>query len=396
MRVGVYIPAYPPEAGGGYTFERDVLEALLRHSGECGHKFTIFSPDSPPDLIQALAGSDQVRFCNIGSELSLVQKLFRRATKLINYQGRYLSHLNSALEKWEMECLWFLTPVYQPVNIPYITIVWDLQHRLQPWFPEVGTHREWQERERIYSDLIRRASYVITGTKVGQEETSLFYQIPRQRIRILPLPTPAFINSAGRDHIQPVLEKYQLSPGFIFYPAQFWPHKNHVNLLLAVRTLQQQYKTDIDVVLVGSEKGNIEYIRRIAYELDIEKQVHILGFVTQAELIALYQSALALVFVSYFGPDNLPPMEAFGVGCPVIASAVSGAEEQLGEAALLVDPSSPADIAEAVKTLMENPDRRKRLIELGFEKAASWTADDFVRGVFAILDEFEPIRRSWK
>ena len=63
------------------------------------------------------------------------------------------------------------------------------------------------------------------------------------------------------------------------------------------------------------------------------------------ELIALYRHALALTFVSYFGPDNLPPLEAFALGCPVITSAIEGVDEQLGNAALYVNPDSVSNLS---------------------------------------------------
>jgi len=99
--------------------------------------------------------------------------------------------------------------------------------------------------------------------------------------------------------------------------------------------------------------------------------------------------------MTFFGPENLPPLEAFALGCPVIASNVSGANEQLGDAALLVDPKCPKEIAQAIKNLHDKPNLREDLIYRGSKRASIWTGKDFVRGVFSILDEFEAIRRCW-
>src|SRR5256885_13294906 len=59
-------------------------------------------------------------------------------------------------------------------------------------------------------------------------------------------------------------------------------------------------------------------------------QVEIRDFAARDEVLALYRTAAALVFPTFFGPDNLPPLEAFAAGCPVLASRVEGADEQLG------------------------------------------------------------------
>jgi glycosyltransferase involved in cell wall biosynthesis len=114
------------------------------------------------------------------------------------------------------------------------------------------------------------------------------------------------------------------------------------------------------------------------------------------DLIALYRGAFALAYVTFFGPENLPTLEAFALGCPVVASNVDGAREQLGDAALLVEPRDPAKIAAAIKTLYDDKDLRQILIKKGRARAERWTAKDFVRGVFSALDEFEPVRRCWK
>ena len=151
----------------------------------------------------------------------------------------------------------------------------------------------------------------------------------------------------------------------------------------------------LPVVLVGSDQGNLKYIQRLANDLELSSQIYFLGFVPKADLFLLYQNAFALIFPTYFGPDNLPPLEAFASGCPVIASNVAGADEQLGDAALLFDPKSPKQMALAIKSLYDNPELRQTLIQRGVERAAKWSGQDYVRGVFAILREFEPIRQCW-
>jgi glycosyltransferase involved in cell wall biosynthesis len=100
--------------------------------------------------------------------------------------------------------------------------------------------------------------------------------------------------------------------------------------------------------------------------------------------------------MTFFGPDNLPPLEAMALGCPVIASNVSGAKEQLGDAALLVDPKKPEEIAEAIKSLSEDSALRQDLIKRGLIRAYRWTAQDYVKEIFSVIDNFEAIRRCWK
>ena len=84
------------------------------------------------------------------------------------------------------------------------------------------------------------------------------------------------------------------------------------------------------------------------------------------------------------------------LGCPVIASNVSGAKEQLADAAILVNPTQPEAIALAIKSLAEDPILRHNLIEIGLKRANQWTAKDYIKEVFSAIDDFEAIRCNWK
>jgi hypothetical protein len=108
--------------------------------------------------------------------------------------------------------------------------------------------------------------------------------------------------------------------------------------------------------------------------LGLSGQVVFTGFVTQQELAELYRGAAMMVYASFCGPENLPPLEAFALGCPVVAADVPGAFEQLGEAALLFDPLSPEDMADKIHALLAQPERRDDLRKKGFQRAAVWTA----------------------
>jgi glycosyltransferase involved in cell wall biosynthesis len=176
-------------------------------------------------------------------------------------------------------------------------------------------------------------------------------------VRTLHHPTPSFALRAGerRPEKKP-LDHLGVKGEFLFYPAQFWSHKNHVLLLRLLVALKREYGYAPQLVLTGSDKplfdsasvGNKAFVEHCAVGLSLQEQVIFAGFVSQEDLISLYQQAVALVFPSFFGPENIPPLEAFALGCPVIASRIPGSEDQMGDAALLVDPTDPEAWADAV------------------------------------------------
>ena len=441
MKVGVFLGNIAPTAGGGFGFQDDILQALVRL--ESKHSFIILSyltkeqakeattAEQLQNLFQPLvrfkskhvfiifshhltkeqaeeATAEQLQFVSLRRSLlergraRLTRITARAVAKLPIIRNRfqvpqvtYIHWLKQAVQDLGIEIMWFVAPGYIEVDIPYIFTVWDLQHRLQPWFPEVSANGVWRRRENMYATAIPRALAVIIGAEAGKEEIVHFYRVPPERVKLIPFPTPKFALSASKDSGKEVLAKYRIPEGYLFYPAQFWPHKNHVGLLLAVNLLREKHDLVLPVVFVGSDKGNLQYVRRRMDELNLSNQVHFLGFVPQEDLVGLYRHAFALTYLTFFGPENLPPLEAFALGCPVIASNVSGAQEQLGDAALLVDPRDEEQIALAVKSLYDDPALRQTLVQRGLERATKWTGEDFVKSVFAILDEFEPIRRCW-
>jgi glycosyltransferase involved in cell wall biosynthesis len=397
VKVGVFIGDATPDSGGGFTFVHEILERLAE--AKTSHRFTVLTHKSVGD--RTSGGLDVLSLEPVLPDLvgrgrrklrrSVDRALGRAASPYLGAETR----LERLLTQAGLDVIWHVQPAaFWTQDIPYITIVWDLQHRLQPFFPEVSSAGEFGYRDNIYQPLLQRASLVIAGTERGSEEIQRFYGVAPERIRILPHPTPGFALGAAAEPTRP---RPSVAPGdpYLFYPAQFWPHKNHVNLLEALRLLRTRDGFPVSLVLSGSDKGNGEYVQRVARDLGVADFVKNLGFVSRDDLVGLYQHAFALTYVTYFGPENLPTLEAFALGCPVVASDVPGAREQLGNAALLVDPSKPEEIARAVRQLRDDPALRASLVDRGRARARRFTGRDFVSGVLAWLDEFEPIRRNW-
>lgn len=400
MKVGVYFAGSVAEAGGGYTFENEIFTRLLEEAHLSKHDYIIFSGDSNADEIVSRFDLSNVHFAK-DPGASLFMQTFRGVYSFIGDRVPLLYKLGcerngSIYYKHQIDVILYLSPAHPVLDIPYFTIVWDLEHRSQPWFPEVSHMGEWTRREKRYLNTLRRASLIITGTECGKEEITFFYNIPPSRIQVLPFPTPRFaLDGSNKGRAEDTIRKYGIQGDYLFYPAQFWAHKNHINLLYGLKMLHDEYGVKLSLVLVGSDKGNMAHIQRVIEELGLSKYVHILGFVSQGEVVDLYRGAFALTFLSLFGPDNLPPLEAFALGCPVIAARTPGAEEQLGDTALRVDPKDPEEIARAVYLLYTDTQLRNQLIQKGLVRATAWKGDDYIRGIFSLLDKFENVRRCW-
>jgi glycosyltransferase involved in cell wall biosynthesis len=401
VKIGIYLGNLKPEIGGGFTFESTVLSALLET--ESKHKFYIFSHqkiDMPlkPNFFPIQLNERNNLLPNICLKENLI-KIVNSININCNINSRQSFKLSNEVEKlinkYNIQIMWFVTLAYVPVKIPYIITLWDLAHRAYPFFPEVSvTGWTWENRENHYISTLPKATYIFTGTYAGKDEIIQFYNIQDKKIKVIPFPVPGFALLESMSHTE-VNINFKIDKQYLFYPAQFWPHKNHIVLLYTLKILHDKYSLDFDLVFTGSDKGNLKYIKKMTEKLNLNKKVHFLGFVSTNELINLYKNAFAMIFPTFFGPDNIPPLEAFSLGCPVIASRVEGAEEQMEDAAILFDPKNEEEIAFLVNELYNNLNMRENLIEYGRKIAIKRHPCNYIRDVISILDEFECYRRCW-
>lgn len=398
MRIGVWADSemYRNGVGGATTFQHGILEALCQHNS--GHEVFVFSDNPLP-----FDSCSSVTFVQLKKILLTKKYFFHRVMRrlLRTLPIKFLSEpilydklLDMVINDRMIEIMWFITPEKKCVTVPFLYTVWDLEHRRQPYFPEVGGKgNTFLLREKQYGTLLPQAAYVIIGNQKGKEDVMRFYGLPEERVKPIPLPTPPFALNAPVMNGN-LLDQYGIEKPYIFYPAQFWPHKNHVVILRALALLRQKGMI-LNVVFTGADKGNKKYIQDMANALGLQDQVNFLGFVTTDILITLYQQAWAMVFASFFGPDNIPPLEAMALGCPVIVADVFGIRDQLGDDVLYIDPRCEDNLVEVIMSLYKNEALYKGLIDRGKKRAQAFTCEDYIIKVMTIIDEFKSIRRCW-
>jgi len=380
MRIGIFIgKLIDAKTGGASTFQTSLLEEIINTKSR--HQFFIFHIGEN----KSFQDHDQIKFIQIKP----VKKLF--SCKKSAY---HKFDSNQKILENKIELVWFLTPEYHFVEAPFVLTIWDLQHRLQSYFPEVSLSGSiFEEREKFHQDVVAKASYIITGNRQGASEVNQFYNLPLARIKTIPLPTPQF--TGGANDGGQILQKNNLSKNkYLFYPAQFWPHKNHIRLIKALAILKKE-GLDLKLAFTGSDKGNEKYIKSKALEYGLKEEVKFLGFVSKEELVTLYQNAACMTFASLFGPDNIPPLEAMSIDCPVICADSLGMKDQLEDAALFFNRLDENDLAQKVKILLKDENLKNDLITKGRVIAEAASTKNYIRKFLELVDEFEPIRECW-
>lgn len=310
---------------------------------------------------------------------------------------RYKPEVNRLFRKHGVGWVFYVTPLTLSFEaaVPFVMPIHDLQHRLQPEFPEVSADGVWEHREYLYRNATRHATLILADSEVGKEDIlELYgpYGITADRVKVLPYLYPPYLIGVSAELTPEVRKAYRLPERYLFYPAQFWPHKNHALIVKALGLLKER-GIEVHVVFCGNSSSAIirettfKEVMALAEKLGVSSQIHYVGRVPDEDMPRLYAGASGLVMPTFFGPTNIPVIEAWAFDCPVLTSDIRGIREQVGDAGLLADPRSEEDLAEKITMLWHDDSLRRALVEKGRLMAASYTVDDFCRRMVEIIDE---------
>ena len=310
---------------------------------------------------------------------------------------KILSGMERHLLSMGTDLVYFVTPespFFRLQRLNYITTLWDLCHRDHPEFPEVREFGAFHRREEFYRYHLPLAVCILTDSKNLSRAASFRYGIDPERFLSMPFAPSPFLDRLPSTPLLDVLKKYDLSEGYFFYPAQFWPHKNHIRILEALLLLRDSGKTPT-VVFSGKDYGTESLLKAFVQTHGLHQQVRFLGFVTPEDIRGLYEGCKALVMPSYFGPTNLPPLEAWALKRPVIYSALH--RDQAGDAALLVDPDSAQELAQAMATPADSL-QINTCTEAGLRRLAQFSEHrlESEHSLSNLLKRFSLRSRSWK
>jgi glycosyltransferase involved in cell wall biosynthesis len=354
------------KAGGAY---HQSLSALLQMKRICKGRFNlvVIAFDKGSITILQKMGLDSVLV-----SLSIIEKIKSKLllsafwSQLFLNRDKILFPLEKKLLRIDTDLVYFLGPSLISLDLKklnYIFTLFDLAHRDSPEFPEVREFNEFRKREKFYSRVISQSIFTLTDSKKLSENVSKYYGVDLNHLIDMPYSASPALNFNSIS-ITEVRGKYKLPEFYFYYPAQFWPHKNHFRILEALKLLSKS-GNKYHLVFSGGDKGNLDYIKKTVKKMSLTDQVHILGLVPTDHMKALFQGSIALIMPTYFGPTNIPPLEAWDLGTPVIYS--SHLSSQTGDAALLIDPDSSESLAKAMIEVAK-PEIRGKLISKGYLK----------------------------
>jgi glycosyltransferase involved in cell wall biosynthesis len=235
----------------------------------------------------------------------------------------------------------------------------------------------------------RMAEAILTVSEFSRRMLVETYGVPFARVHVTPLGVERALFRAPADPGAPEVLRHDLGlpTAFLLFPANTWPHKNHLRLLDALTALRASTGLRPSLVLTGFPKHGHPAMLEAISGHGLGDQVRWLGYVNEARLAGLYRAATALVFPSLHEGFGLPVLEAMASGCPVACASTTATGETAGDAALTFDPADTAAIAEAIRSLLGSETLRRDLARRGLARAAEFSWEGCARQTLRVYDE---------
>lgn len=256
-------------------------------------------------------------------------------------------------------------------GVPTVATIMDVIPMLHPeWIKnDLRSLKSW-----LFKTAILKADHIITISEYSKQDMVEHLKIAPERISVTPLGVePVYFERIEDQQKEAVLSKHGLKPGFFLFVGTLQPRKNLPRILQAFKQLPAAVRKEHPLVIVGRDGWNNEELLPLLAELEQQGEGRWLSYLPQNEVMALLQSACALVFPSLYEGFGLPVIEAFAAQCPVIASNSTSVPEVAGDAAWAVDPYSVDSISTAMQDLLNQPEAREDKIQRGLKRARQYT-----------------------
>src|SRR3989344_9318239 len=247
-------------------------------------------------------------------------------------------------------------------------------------------HRSWRDKLSasmlffLHKRALRQADVIVTISEETKQSVIRLFGIPTERIKVIPL---SCIHLGEKKDALPVPNNFFLFAGVL-------KERKNVAGVIRAFSLFAQSDNSYELLIAGKQEGvYAESLLRLVCELGIEKRVRFLGYVTDAQLAYLYSKAQAFVFPSFIEGFGMPVLEAMNAGLTVITSSRGALAEVAGDAALLVDPACPEDIATAMGQIADDAGIRKEFIEKGLVRAAQFSWQKTAGEILEIITDVE-------
>lgn len=280
-------------------------------------------------------------------------------------------------------------PVFLPRRVKLVLSIMDVMFM----FPSTQLPKSpsWYQRfgrkylKYVVPIVAKRAAAITTISSSSRNDITQYIDVPLDSVIVIWLAANESCSiTPDSSQLNAMRTSFQLNAPFVLALGALDPRKNTETILRSFVKFKQQHPSVIKLALVGLPSRGIEKFRRVADDLGIANDVVFAGFVTEDDLVALYNAAELLLYPSLYEGFGLPVLEAMICGTPVITSSCGSIPEIAGDAALMVDPHDEDAIANALKMVLTNKIVYNSLVEKGKVRADLFSWQLAAEKIFAV------------
>jgi glycosyltransferase involved in cell wall biosynthesis len=366
MKIGYWLEAVSLNCGGTSPYSIRVLDCLLEAAKINSIHLTIF--------IFAESASESIEICNsladkyktsaiikvIDNNISsfdkalnffeyIIKSLYLKLKKEPPNFVNYLNFWYRLLSLYRVDLIHF--PRQIPINFnlpyPYLVTMHDVQ---ELHYPEFFSPQERAFRAQSYWQSLEKSKAVIVSFEHVKKDLIKYFRLKQDKIYLCPLAYDK-IDLLKPDEREDTCyqSKYKSCHQYILYPAQTWPHKNHISLIKALEFLYEKYNFQVSLVCTGKKNEFYNsYLSNYIKESKLAANIYFTGIVPEQELCWLYLNCELVVIPTLYEAGSFPLLEAMSLGIPVICSSVTSLPETLGDFRFIFDPLDIQNLADLI------------------------------------------------
>ncbi|MBL7743385.1 MAG: glycosyltransferase family 4 protein [Chitinophagaceae bacterium] len=275
-------------------------------------------------------------------------------------------------------------------GIKSVVTIHDLIHER---YPEQYNPIDVKIYDKKFRYACEHADKVIAISEQTKRDIIEYYKTPEEKITVCYQScNPAFGSKISTEEKERVKKQYGLPDKYFLYVGSIIERKNLLNICKAVFLLRNE--TDVPLVAIGDGAGYKQQVKDFIRQNGLEKKIILLSeteaarssaaFQTAIDFPAIYQSAIAMIYPSFFEGFGIPVLEALWSKLPVITSNTSCLPEAGGAGAYYVNPNSAEEIAEGMKKIFTDKDLADAMIGKGWQHAQNFTQQQCAAAVMNV------------
>jgi len=287
-------------------------------------------------------------------------------------------------------------------EVAFISNIWDLDHKKNSQFPEHNSNNIYEQKEKLFNEITTRAFKILVPHESNKSDLINFYKADGANIitqNFIPmLPTIYDKNKHNKELYNNLFNNFKLPPNkiIIFYPAQFWAHKNHKYIIDAAEILKNKNNTKYLFIFCGGNKGNYKYIKDLIIKKQLGNIIKILTYISDDEVIALYLNSNGVVMPTYCGPTNLPIYESFYFKKIIFYTKGLIPNDSINDRLISIDITSPEDFCRQLE-IYSDTSKINKIVEDNYEYYKVVCNENIFKSNYEkILNEFSYLLNRWK